>query len=49
VLKGVTIGDNAVIGAGGVVVHDIPANVLAAGNPARVIRHYGTVEEGPTR
>lgn len=38
ILKGVTIGDNAVIGAGSVVTHDIPANCLAAGNPAKVIR-----------
>lgn len=36
VLPGVTIGDNAVIGAGSVVTKDIPANVLAAGNPCRV-------------
>ena len=38
VLPGVTIGDNAVIGAGSVVTKDIPANALAAGNPCRVIR-----------
>ena len=36
--KGITIGDNAVIAAGSVVVSDIPANALAAGNPAKVIR-----------
>ena len=40
VLKGVTIGDNAVIGAGSVVTHDIPANAVAAGVPARVVRTF---------
>ena len=38
VLPGVSIGDNSVIGAGAVVAKDIPANSLAVGNPARVIR-----------
>ncbi len=38
VLAGVTIGDNSVIGAGAVVTKDVPANVVAVGNPARVIR-----------
>ncbi|WP_062212098.1 sugar O-acetyltransferase [Streptomyces sp. NBRC 109706] len=38
VLPGVTIGDNSVIGAGSVVTRDIPADVLALGNPAKVIR-----------
>ncbi|HWH21602.1 MAG TPA: DapH/DapD/GlmU-related protein [Solirubrobacterales bacterium] len=38
VLKGVTIGRDSVIGAGSVVVYDIPAGVIAAGNPARVVR-----------
>lgn len=38
VLPGVTIGDNCTIGAGSVVVKDIPANSLAVGNPCRVIR-----------
>ena len=38
VCPGVTIGDNCVIGAGSVVVHDIPANCIAVGNPARVLR-----------
>jgi maltose O-acetyltransferase len=38
VLPGVTIGDNSVIGAGAVVTRDIPANVVAVGNPARVVR-----------
>lgn len=38
VLKGVTIGENSVVGAGSVVTKDIPDNVIAAGNPCRVIR-----------
>ena len=38
VLPGVTIGDHSVIGAGSVVVKDIPDNVIAVGNPCRVIR-----------
>lgn len=36
--KGVTIGDNSIVGAGAVVTQDIPANCIAAGNPARVVR-----------
>ena len=38
VCPGVTIGDNTVVGAGAVVTRDLPANVVAGGNPARVIR-----------
>lgn len=38
VVPGVTIGSNVVIGAGSVVVKDIPSNVVAAGNPCRVIK-----------
>jgi maltose O-acetyltransferase len=38
VLPGVTIGDGSVIGAGSVVTRDIPAGVLAHGNPCRVVR-----------
>ena len=38
ILPGVTIGDNTVIGAGSVVNRDIPANVVAVGNPCRVLR-----------
>ncbi len=38
VLKGVTIGENTIIGAGSVVVKSVPANVIAAGNPCEIIR-----------
>lgn len=38
VLAGVTIGDNAIIGAGSIVTKDIPPDVIAVGNPCRVIR-----------
>lgn len=38
VLPGVTIGNNSVIGAGAVVTRDVPANSVAVGNPARVVR-----------
>lgn len=38
VLAGVTIGDNTVIGAGSVVTKDIPSNVIAVGNPCRVLK-----------
>lgn len=37
-LPGVTVGDNTVIGAGSIVTKDIPANVVAVGNPCRVLR-----------
>jgi acetyltransferase-like isoleucine patch superfamily enzyme len=39
VLCGVTIGENSIVGAGSVVLKSIPDNVIAAGNPARVIRN----------
>lgn len=41
VLPGVTIGDNTVVGAGSVVTKDLPANVVAVGNPCRVLREIG--------
>lgn len=40
ILKGTTIGDNTTIGAGSVVSGNIPANCVAAGNPAKVIRYF---------
>ena len=51
ILPGVTIGDNTVIAAGSVVTKDIPANVVAAGNPCKVIKEaekgdrYGIINE----
>lgn len=45
VMPGVTIGDNAVIGGGSVVTKDIPANVIAVGNPCRILREI-TPEDG---
>jgi acetyltransferase-like isoleucine patch superfamily enzyme len=38
ILCGVTIGENAIVGAGSVVTKDVPANTIVAGNPARVLR-----------
>ena len=38
ILANVVIGENAIVGAGSVVTRDIPANVIVAGNPARVLR-----------
>ncbi|MEZ5560332.1 MAG: acyltransferase [Pseudomonadales bacterium] len=47
VCKGVTVGANSIVGAGSVVTRDIPDNVIAAGNPAAVIRPLGA--EHPLR
>jgi maltose O-acetyltransferase len=44
VLPGVTIGENTVVGAGAVVTRDLPADVVAVGNPARVVRTIGEDE-----
>ena len=38
ICKGVTIGDNAIIAANAVVTHDVPANAIAAGNPAKIVK-----------
>jgi len=46
VLKGVTIGDNTVVAAGSVVARPLPANCVAAGNPARVLRELGGEQGG---
>jgi maltose O-acetyltransferase len=42
---GVTIGNNVVIGSGSVVTKDIPSNVVAAGNPCRIIKHLTAKEK----
>ena len=39
ICKGVTIGDNAIIAANSVVTHDVPANAIAAGNPAKIVKY----------
>ena len=46
ILKGTEIGDNTTIGAGSVVTGKIPANCIAAGNPARVIKVLDGVNDG---
>ncbi len=42
VLPGVTVGENAVVAAGAVVTRDVPAGVVVAGVPARIIRQAGS-------
>ncbi len=37
-MPGITIGDNVVVGAGSIVTKDLPSNVVAVGNPCRVLR-----------
>lgn len=45
VLPGVTIGDDVIIGAGRVVTHDIPSNVIAVGNPCHVLREITAADK----
>ena len=49
ICKGATIGENSIIGAGSVVVSDIPDNVIAAGNPAKVVKTINPVRRMLTR
>lgn len=39
ILKGVTIGDRSIVGANAVVTHDVPSDVVVAGNPAKIVKH----------
>jgi acetyltransferase-like isoleucine patch superfamily enzyme len=45
ILSNITIGENAIIGAGSVVTKDVPANTIVAGNPARVFRKIDSAVE----
>ena len=42
ILPGVTIGENSIVGAGAVVKKDVPANVIVAGVPAKIVREIKT-------
>ena len=45
ILCGVTIGENAIVGAGTVVTHDVPPNTIVAGNPGRILRKIAEKKE----
>jgi acetyltransferase-like isoleucine patch superfamily enzyme len=45
ILSRLTIGENAIVGAGSVVVKDVPANAIVAGNPAKVLRYLADEEQ----
>ncbi len=44
ILANISIGENAIVGAGSVVTKDVPANAIVAGNPAKVLRYVKTSE-----
>lgn len=44
ILCGITVGENAIVGAGSVVTKDVPANAIVAGNPARILRSQNNYE-----
>jgi acetyltransferase-like isoleucine patch superfamily enzyme/dTDP-4-dehydrorhamnose 3,5-epimerase-like enzyme len=45
ILPGLTIGENAMIGAGSVITHDVPQNAIVVGNPARIVGYTGTTSK----
>lgn len=47
ILKGVTIGDRSIIGANAVVTHDVPPDVVVAGNPAKIVKHIDQTPKNP--
>ena len=49
ICKGVTVGENSIVGAGAIVVASVPANCVAAGNPARVVKRLDPDEPFTTR
>jgi acetyltransferase-like isoleucine patch superfamily enzyme len=49
ILAKVTIGENAIVGAGSVVTKNVPANTIVAGNPARVLRTIAETQAGGNR
>ena len=46
VIQGITIGENAIIGAGTVVLTDVPNNAVVVGNPGRIVRFVGEQNDG---
>src|SRR5215813_11931460 len=49
ILSRLTIGENAIVGAGSVVVKDVPANAIVAGNPAKVLRYLADEEQAKVK
>jgi galactoside O-acetyltransferase len=49
ILKGVTIGDRAIVGAHAVVTKDVPPDCIVAGNPARIVRELPRCESADGR
>jgi len=45
ILRNVRVGENSIISAGAVVTKDVPKSVIVAGNPARIIKHFTTIDK----